>query len=471
MESAGWNLYHVILVLEALILAYFLVHESVHLLLLIIGGAATWREAVRGRYKAYPEELFEDWPGITVVIPAYNEGSKLLETVEAALASRYPGELEVVVVDDGSTDGTLELIAEAWDLVPEQLRPQPDATEKVTVLGRIVGLYRSARDRRLLVIRKENMLKRKADAVNAGLRYVRTPYVVIVDGDSRIDGDGLRLLMRHVACAEDPVLVAGGVVRPANGTVWGQGILREIRLPDSLLERVQVVEYLRAFFYGRRGLAAFGALPLVSGAFALYRRSVLVEAGGVPTDAVGEDLETYIKMALWARKRFKTSGAVFATEPVVWTRIPASWRRLWRQRVRWHAGLLQALWRYRAVIANPRYGSLGCGAMVYLPLFEAGGPVMEVVGYATSLLAMLSGALDWFSALAWFLVAAAVHMLNSVGAIILSDTSLRRYRRSRDVLNLVVAAVFEQVGYRQFTLLARLWAGVQLLAGGLKGRW
>ena len=257
-------------------LVYFLLINTSYLLLI---GFAAWdlvHHRRRAEHSGHDETVASQLaPGVSVVVPAYNEEAGIVASVQAMLALRYPRH-EVVVVDDGSTDGTAERLRAAFDLVPVERELPADVPTRAAVVEVLVP--RNGRTR-LVVVRKEN--SGRSDAVNVGINASAEPLVAMVDADSILDPDSLLGVAKPFA--DDPLrtVATGGAIRAANGCSVRDGRIVQVRMPGSRLARIQVVEYLRAFMLGRTGWSRFGALILISGAFGMFRRDILVEVGGL----------------------------------------------------------------------------------------------------------------------------------------------------------------------------------------------
>jgi cellulose synthase/poly-beta-1,6-N-acetylglucosamine synthase-like glycosyltransferase len=225
---------------------------------------------------------------VSIVVPAHNESVSIISSVSALLQLHYP-QYELVVVNDGSTDDTLQKLIDGFGL-----QPFPEAYRARIPCGAVRGIYRSARHPSLRVVDKENG-GGKADASNAGINAARYPLVCVVDADSVLMPDSLRRVVRPFL--EDPTTIAaGGTVRIANGCTLRRGFIERVGLPKNLLALVQVVEYLRAFLFGRLGWSTINGLLIISGAFGIFRKDVLNEVGGFAADAVGEDMELIVRM-------------------------------------------------------------------------------------------------------------------------------------------------------------------------------
>ena len=387
---------------------------------------------------------------VSILVPAFNEEVVILESVRSLLRSHYKA-FEVVVVNDGSTDDTLALLRREYALAPDQRVPRAQLkTQPVT------GSYRSLRDERLVVIDKENG-GGKADALNAGVRYARYPLFLAVDADTVLDVDALPRLVREFQVRPETVAV-GGIVRIANGSTVDAGHVTEVRTPRELLLNLQIVEYLRAFLVGRTGWSRIGALLIVSGAFGMFRREEVVEAGGYDIDSFAEDAELVVRLHRLCRDRGRPYRIGFIADPVCWTEAPSSLRALAAQRIRWQRGLIEVLARNRDMMGRPRYGTVGMIGLPYFVAFEAIGPLIEVAGYLVIAVSLAVGWLPAGLAVAFFGVAVALGMAFSFGALLVEERAFQRYRRWRCFGRLVLAAAVENVGYRQWYAVVRVYA-------------
>lgn len=389
-------------------------------------------------------------PGISIIAPAHNEEATVVQSVRSLLQLNYP-QFEVVLVNDGSKDRTLDAAIAAFGLLAA-----PVAAAQPIPTKRIRGIYRSPALPDLVVVDKEN--GGKADSLNAGIDLARYPLVCLIDADSLLEPDALTRVARPFV--EDPTTLAvGGIIRIANGCSVEGGQVRAVGLPRHPLALAQVIEYLRAFLPGRITQSACNALVIISGAFGLFRRQPVVDAGGLRTDTIGEDMEIVVRLHRRYRERGEPYRIVFQPDPVCWTEAPESLKVLGRQRNRWQRGTLQVLNFHKGMIGNPRFGWVGMFSLPYYLLFEALGPVVELSGYVVTAAAVAAGLVDWHYAKLLFLVAVVYGSLNSVAAVLLEELSFRRYPRVRDLLWLVTVGVVENFGYRQLTTWWRI-AGV-----------
>ncbi|MDH5499648.1 MAG: glycosyltransferase [Gammaproteobacteria bacterium] len=399
---------------------------------------------------------------VSVVVPAYNESASIITSVKALLQLEYP-QYELVVVNDGSSDDTLEKLINAFDL-----QEFPEAYRARVSCKPVRATYRSTRIGNLRVVDKENGGS-KADASNAGINVCRYPLVCVVDADSVLQPDSLRRVVRPFL--EDPTTVAvGGTVRISNGCTVHQGFLEKIGLPSNFLALVQVVEYLRAFLFGRMGWSPINGLLIISGAFGLFHKETMVEAGGFNPEAVGEDMELVLRMHRLLKAKRRPYRITFVPDPVCWTDAPSNLRDLKSQRVRWQHGLGQALMLNKELIGNPKGGAVSWIAIPFYMVFELFGPIVEVAGYVFILVCALMGWLAWPEALIFLGLAIALGVMLSTSAIMLEELSFHMYPKFGQLGVLYAIAIIENFGFRQLTAIWRFQGLVRWLRGG-KHKW
>jgi cellulose synthase/poly-beta-1,6-N-acetylglucosamine synthase-like glycosyltransferase len=441
------------------ILVYLFSINSIYFVLLVIG----FFELLRHRYVRRDArdtaalEVSTLVPPISILAPAMNEAATIRESVRAMLMLRYP-EFEVIVINDGSKDETLQLLIEEFHLYKsaryydETLKTHP-----------IRAVYESMDPIRLVVVDKEH--GGKADSLNAGLNVARYPLTCAVDSDSVLEQDALLQVGRPFV--EDPsrVIAVGGIVRIANGCQISKGQVERVSLPSSWIARFQVVEYLRAFLGGRVAFSSFNCLLVISGAFGVFLKSAVFAVGGYKTDTVGEDMELIVRLHHWARKLKRDYRIVFQPEPVCWTEVPESLRILKRQRNRWHRGTVETVWAHKTMIGRAHYGLLGLFAFPYFVLFEMLGPIVELTGYGLTTIGLLLGVLDWRIGLLFFLVSVLYGMILSTASVVLEELTMRRYPSVRHLVTLIVAGALENFGFRQLLTVWKAQAFLDVFRG------
>ncbi|MFI5838091.1 glycosyltransferase family 2 protein [Catenuloplanes sp. NPDC051500] len=431
-------------VTDTAIFVYFVLLNSSYLGLLLLAAAEFFRHLRRVPFNGL-EDLFRSplTAPVSVLMPAYNEGAGIVAAVQAMTALRYP-RFEIVVIDDGSTDDTFARLEREFDLVTVP-RVVPD---EVPFRGQVISVHVArANPDGLIVVRKVN--GGKADALNVGINLSRHPLVCMADADSVLDPEALLSVVKPFA--DDPLEVAavGGVVRIANGCAVVGGRVVDVRMPRQWLVRMQIVEYLRAFLMGRTGWSRLGGLVVISGAFGMFRRDLLARVGGMAHDTIGEDAELVVRLHHHLRERGEAYRVVFVAEPVSWSEAPVTLRVLGRQRTRWHRGIAEILRTHSGMLLRPRYGRIGLFALPYYVVFELMAPFVELSALVLFPAGILVDAVDLDFAWRFALVAYGYGMLVSIASLLLEEVSFHRYPRWDDLGRGFVAAILENLGYRQ----------------------
>src|SRR5467141_2244299 len=397
-------------------------------------------------------------PPITVIAPAHNEEASIRVAARNLLGLDYP-QLEVIIVNDGSEDRTLEELRKEF-----RLRPVRSVYVASLKSARVRGLYRSGVDARLLIIDKDPGGS-KADDVNAGLNAATSPYACIVDADSMLERDALLRIMLPVLADPKRVVAVGGIIRVLNGSEISKGQLRRVRLPRKSIEVIQVIEYLRAFLIGREAWGQGNMLMIISGAFGVFRTDLVRAVGGYRPRAIGEDIDLVVRLHLHLLEAGVKYRIHFVPDPMCWTEVPSDLKSLGRQRARWQKGLLDVLWPNGDMLFRPRYGRIGCFAFPYLWLFELFAPVVEIVGIITIVLAACLGVLSREFFLQFLIFGYAFATVISIGSVLQEEITYKRYNDWQAVARLVSYCFLEHFPYRQLHVVWRLQGLGQYLRG------
>jgi len=428
-------------------LLYFIGINGVYILLNLVAISSLKRYLDQHALDDLPRPYSGFEPPISLLVPAYNEEATIAASVRSLLQLEYP-EYEVVVVNDGSSDDTLEVMIREF-----RMAQFPEAFRKQLETHPMRSVYRSAVFPNLRLIDKEN--GGKADALNAGINAARYPLFCAVDADSILQRDSLRRAVEPFL--EEPLTIAsGGTVRIANGCRVDGGFLTEIDLPHRLLPLLQIVEYLRAFLFGRLGWVPLNAVLVISGAFGVFRRDRVTEAGGYRTDCVGEDMELVVRLHRTHRLARRPYRISFVPDPICWTEAPETLAVLKSQRSRWQRGLSESLALNRSLFFHRRGGAPGWLAMPFMLIFEWFSPVVETAGYAFVIAGFLLGALSVEALVLFILVAVGFGLLLSTSALLLEELSFHMYPKPRHMLAMVGAVLIENLGYRQLVSFYRL---------------
>jgi cellulose synthase/poly-beta-1,6-N-acetylglucosamine synthase-like glycosyltransferase len=447
--------------LQWIFLAYFVLINLGYIALNLLAIPTLKRRIALRPVEELPPVYSGFEPAVSLLVPAYNEEGTIASSVRSLLQLDYP-EFEVVVVNDGSRDGTLAALVEAFDL-----EPFPEALWRRLKTKPVRTIYHSRKHANLRVVDKEN--GGKADALNVGINAALHPLFCAMDADSILQRDSLRLVVEPFL--EDPATVAsGGTVRIANGCTVSGGNLERVALPTHPLALLQIVEYLRAFLFGRVGWATVNALLIISGAFGVFRKDAVVEAGGYRVDTIGEDMELVVRLHRVLRARKEPYAIHFVPDPICWTEAPESLAVLKSQRIRWQRGLCESLHSNFGLLRTGGGGTAGLLAFPFFLVFECYGPLIEVSGYAFMLVAWILGGISGTAFAAFLALAFSLGFLLSVSALLLEEVSFHLYPRFSQMGVLVATAIAENLGYRQLATLWRL-VGLTRWLRGARSTW
>ncbi|MDG6224613.1 MAG: glycosyltransferase [Candidatus Thermoplasmatota archaeon] len=394
-------------------------------------------------------------PSVSILSPAYNEEVTIVESVNSLLKVDYP-KLEIIVINDGSKDGTLDALKKGFKLKLAKRKPSGRLETK-----EIRDVYRSRTHTNLLVVDKEN--GGKADALNVGINFSRSKLVCAIDADSLLEKNALQRMVEEYLTEGKEVIALGGMIRIANGCTIKDGEVTEIRMPRKMLPALQVVEYIRAFLCGRSGFNLINALLIISGAFGLFDRRIVIEAGGYNHKTVGEDMELVVRMHRYMRKKKRPYKIIFVPDPVCWTQAPDELKILSRQRNRWQRGLIESLLMNREMAFNPRYGAAGMLSYPFFLIFEGIGPLFEVFGYFMVIVSVLMGWINIGFFLVFLFLAVVLGIILSMFALILEEISVKKYIDENDITRMIALAVVENLGFRQLITYWRLRGLIDLM--------
>lgn len=415
---------------------------------------------VRKNYQLDNTEPYEDLLNVSyskplsILVPAYNESLGIVPSVRSLLSIEYP-QYEIIVINDGSKDDTMEKLIEEF-----QLKKIKKTVKQKLRTKEVKGIYQSSIYDYLYVIDKEN--GGKSDALNVGINVCTYPYFCSVDGDSILERDAFLKVMKPIIDSDGDVIATGGSVRIANGSVIENGSIMKVGLSSNPLVIMQVIEYLRAFLVGRIGLSRHNLLLIVSGAFGVFSKKWVIDAGGY-SHTVGEDMELVVRLHRFVKEKNANKKIVYVADPVCWTEAPEEMTFLKRQRNRWHRGLFESLWIHRSIAFNPKYGSIGMVSMPYFILIEFLGPVVELTGYLYIILSFFLGGTNEELALLLFLLFVIYGSIYSMFAVLMEEWSLKRYPKARHIVVLFFYSLTETFWYRPLTVIWRCQGIVDVL--------
>ena len=356
---------------------YLIGYSSFLFLSVVVGASTLYRKRQEVQQHNLPEESY--YLPMSIIVPAYNEEVTVVDTVKSLLALDYTV-YEIIVVDDGSKDDTSRCLVEAFDMyqirrpIRRQIKCQPDEF-----------IYESFSQKvPLTLIRKKN--GGKADALNMGINASRYPYFICIDADSVLQYDSLREIVRPVL-EDENVIAVGGSIRPCNSVELEMGRVKKYRLPHNILACMQVLEYDRSFLASRILFDKFNGSLIISGAFGLFQKQMVIECGGYDSTTMGEDMELVVKLHEYCVSNNKPYLIRYATNAICWTQVPERLQDLRKQRKRWHLGLFQSMGKHKSLFGNPKYGAVSLISYVYFLLYELFSPFIELFGIFTMVLA------------------------------------------------------------------------------------
>lgn len=398
-------------------------------------------------------------PSISIIAPAYNEENTIVENIRS-LVSLYYNNFEVIVVNDGSKDNSMQKMIENFDLVQVDF-----AVEYKLNCKEIIGVYKSRNKsfNKLTVVNKLN--GGKADALNAGINISQKDIIACIDVDCVLESEALLKMVKPFLEEKKQVIATGGVIRIANSCEIEHGRIIKVHLPEQFIPRVQVLEYFRAFLVGRMAWSRLNGLLLVSGALGLFDRKIVIACGGYNHDTVGEDMELVVRMRRYMAEHDRPYKVVYVPDPLCWTEAPSDTKVLGRQRNRWMRGTIETMLSHRGIFMNPKYGLLGMLSYPYWLLFEWFAPLIEFTGiFFAALLAFLG----YINPNYFFALLAAVFAFSyalSAFSILYEELSYHQYRNKRDILKLLWIAIIEPVVYHPLNLWWSIKGNIDFLTG------
>lgn len=448
---------------NTLLVVYYGFSGVLSLVLLVAAARFSTSSQEPQRAQGGREDQIMSRLAVSIIVPAHNEEAVIVSSVRTLRQLDYPS-FEIVVVNDGSQDGTLQVLKAEFDLAPVN-----DATEAKIRCGKTYQMYRSRMDQRLLVIDKESRGS-KADALNSGLNAAIYPYICVVDVDSVLEPDALMKIMRPIAENPELVVASSGVILVGNGLKLRDSQIVGHCLPDAWLESIQLVEYRRAFLVERLAWSSRNMLMIISGAFGVFRKDLVSQLGGYRSETVGEDLDLAVRMHRYLLERNIEYKIALVPHPGCWTEAPSSHACLGKQRSRWHRGLLDVLLNNRDMIFNPRYGKVGMLAIPYLWIYELFSPVLELATWVSILAAGILGILNWRRTGEVLIMGMLLSALLSICSMLLGLRITARGNTIQEIIRLVACCFIEQLYYRQMHVIWRLRGFWHYLCGDVSWR-
>lgn len=424
-----------------------------YILLAIVSGVETIHYMKKNSFVNYTEiSTSSISPSISIIAPAYNESLNIVENVRSLLSSHYVN-YDVIIINDGSKDDSLEKLIASYDLVKVDYL----INNQIPTKPLREGVFKSTNPafEKLIVVDKVN--GGKADALNLGLNISKNKYVACIDVDCLLLEDSLQKMIKPFLEATDTkVIAAGGVIRIANSCVIKDGKLLDINLPKGIIVRGQILEYLRAFLLGRMAWSRLNGLLVISGAFGLFDKKIVLEVGGYDIHTVGEDMEIIVRMRRHMEEKKIKYRVAYIPDPLCWTEAPDSYKIFTSQRNRWTRGTIETLKKHKKIAFNPKYNALGMLSYPYWLVFERLAPVIEIAGLAYFLILAITKNLMWEYIIFFTLIAYLFTVLFSIITIITEELTYHQYKKKGMGFKLIKTAFLEPIFNHPFILYAAL---------------
>ncbi|PHS54312.1 MAG: glycosyl transferase family 2 [Lutibacter sp.] len=443
----------ILLIFHYLFFIYTFAAISSYIILAIVSLVETKEYKKKNKFVNYKEILSSSIsPSISIIAPAYNESLNIVENVRSLLSNHYAN-YDVIIVNDGSADDSLKKLIEVYNLekvnflINEQVKTKPLRD----------GIYKSTNPafEKLIVVDKEN--GGKADALNMGLNISKSQYVACIDVDCLLLEDALQKMIKpFLELTEVKVIATGGVIRIANACTIKDGKLIDVDMPKSLLERAQILEYIRSFLLGRMAWSRLNGLLVISGAFGMFDKKIAIAIGGYDTNTVGEDMEIIVRMRRYMEEEKRKYRVAYIPDPLCWTEAPDNHKIFISQRNRWTRGTIEVLRIHRKIGFNPKYRYLGLVSFPFWFIFERMAPIIETVGLIYFCILIVLSALRWDYALAFFLLAYLFTVVFSLVAIISEENTYHQYKKKGTGFKLIITSFFEPFIFHPLVLYAAI---------------
>jgi len=423
--------------------------------LAIVEAAQRRREDQAEDYESVLESPFSI--PVSIIAPSFNEEVMAVPVLRSLLAQAYPT-TEVIAVDDGSTDGTLAAMIEAFDLEPRRVFYR-------TTLGTkpVRMVYKSRTEPRLTVVSKDN--GGKADALNCGINFARYRFLCCVDGDTMFAPDAVLKAMAVIS--RDPARIVGAA------SLFGISLTPETigepsyagpTMNGHLLGDFQHLDMMRAFVDYRAAWSRLECMMCVSGGYGIWRRDVVVEVGGFSPNFTCEDIEMTFRVHEHMLRQKRPYRIVSLPSLIAQTEGPSKIKSLISQRARWQRVTLETIWEYRRMFLRPKYRKVGMLGVPYYAIFECLAPLFQILSIVTLALAGLYGIIGWQPYLAFLGMMAFGTAIPTTLSVWLHDKGYRDYR-VRDLVHMLLLGPVDLFLYRPILMWAGMVGTIEFLRG------
>ena len=428
--------------------AYLIGYSTFLFLSVVTGASELYQKRKNERLKSMLHHNF--YIPISIIVPAHNEQTTVVDTVCTLMLQEYKL-FEIVVVDDGSTDNTAAALIEHFNM---QRIDRP--VKKVIKCKQEKAIYEAkAGNIQLTLVRKEG--GGKADALNMGINISKYPYFICIDADSMLQKNSLFEIAKPIL-EDDRVVACGGQVAVSNGIRLVNGEAHDYSMPKKLVVASQVLEYERSFLASRIFMNHFNGNLIISGAFGLFKKEMVLLTGGYDTSTMGEDMELVVKLHTFCRANHIDYSMQYVPDAVCWSQVPGTLKDLMKQRRRWHIGLFESLTRYRHAVGKKEYGVMGTVSFIYFWLYELLSPYIEVFGILTILLSFAVNLINVPFMIMFFIIYALFGCILTLVSFFSRIYMQRMHISFLDGLKAILLSGFELVGMRFILMLVRMFA-------------
>lgn len=448
-----YAIYITLEIFQYLFILYGVAAIASYLVLSVVSAIETIEYKRKNSYVNYKEIMSSNnSPTISIIAPAYNESLNIVENVRSLLSNHYVN-YDVIIVNDGSKDDSLEKLIEVYHLVEVDYL----INEQIPTKPLRKGIYKSTNPafEKLIIVDKEN--GGKADALNMGLNISNSEYVACIDVDCLLLEDSLQKMVKpFLEVTDRKVIAAGGVIRISNSCIVKEGKLHDVNFPKKLLEQGQILEYIRAFLLGRMAWSRLNGLLVISGAFGLFDKKIAIKVGGYDKDTVGEDMELVVRMRGYMEEQKRPYKVAYIPDPLCWTEAPDSYKIFISQRNRWTRGTIETLKKHRKIGFNPKYNVLGLISYPYWFFFERLAPIVEFVGIIYFAVLIATNKIRWDYAFGFIILAYLFTVIFSLIAIITEELTYHQYKKKGTGIHLITIAFLEPFVNHPFVLYAAI---------------
>ncbi|WP_215225689.1 glycosyltransferase family 2 protein [Echinicola shivajiensis] len=428
----------------------------IYMIITLLSGLELREQIKKNKFVDYKDVITTPvGPSVSILAPAYNEGKTIVQNVRSLLSLHY-SRYEVIIINDGSKDESIDLLIKNFDL-----RKTEFAFEQVIDTAKVKAVYKSNNPSfsKLIVVDKEN--GGKADALNAGINISGQELIACIDVDCILAPDSIvRMLRPFLEETNKKVIAVGGGIGIANNCDIKDGTVVKYRVPDSLLGRFQVIEYFRSFLLGRLAWSRMNGLLLISGAFGFFDKELVLKVGGYFPKTVGEDMELVVRMRRYMEEQKLPYKVAFVSDPLCWTEVPETEEVLSKQRNRWMRGTIETLQLHRTMQLNPKYGFLGMISFPFWSLFEKNAPIIELLGAIYTIILIVMGDFSALYFLSLFVLIYFFAVMLSSFSILFEELAFDNYQEKGDLKKLITTVIKEP-----------LFIHPKIMSWCMKGHW